>query len=310
MVLKIAVWFAVFLKILTECKSFAVSRKTGYEINNRRLFSCPEEINIINRIDEIMGKLRKIAVANQKGGVGKTTTVVNLAACLGEQGKRVLVIDADAQGNTTSGLGLEKNKLENTLYNVLLGEIKAEEAVYKTVADGVDVIPSNMDLSGAEIELIAADGREYIMKECISSMEKNYDFVIIDCPPSLGLVTLNALTAADTVLVPVQCEYFALEGMEQLFHTISLVQSRLNPSLEIEGVVFTMYDSRTNLSLEVVEEVKKVLSPSMYSAIIPRNVRLGEAPSYGLPITVYDTRSKGAESYRALAETVISKEWK
>ena len=215
MVLKIAVWFAVFLKIITECKSFDVSRKTGYEINNRRLFSYPEEINIINRIDEIMGKLRKIAVANQKGGVGKTTTVVNLAACLGEQGKRVLVIDADAQGNTTSGLGLEKNKLENTLYNVLLGEIKAEEAVYKTVADGVDVIPSNMDLSGAEIELIAADGREYIMKECISSMEKNYDFVIIDCPPSLGLVTLNALTAADTVLVPVQCEYFALEGMER-----------------------------------------------------------------------------------------------
>ncbi len=257
-----------------------------------------------------MSKLRIIAVANQKGGVGKTTTVVNLSACLAEQGKRVLVIDADAQGNTTSGLGLEKNNIENTLYNVLLGEISAEEALHETIADGVDLIPSNMNLSGAEIELISLDNREYIMKESIKELELNYDFVIIDCPPSLGLVTLNALTAADTVLVPVQCEYFALEGMEQLFHAIGLVQSRLNPSLEIEGVVFTMFDSRTNLSLEVVEEVKKVLKPSMYSSIVPRNVRLGEAPSYGLPITIYDSKSKGAESYRALAELVINKEWK
>lgn len=256
-----------------------------------------------------MSKVRIIAVANQKGGVGKTTTVVNLSACLAEQGKRVLVIDADAQGNTTSGLGLEKNNIENTLYNVLLGEISAEEALQETIADGVDLIPSNMNLSGAEIELVTLENREYIMKESIKDLEQNYDFVIIDCPPSLGLVTLNALTAADTVLVPVQCEYFALEGMEQLFHTIGLVQSRLNPSLEIEGVVFTMFDSRTNLSLEVVEEVKKVLKPSMYSSIIPRNVRLGEAPSYGLPITIYDSKSKGAESYRALAELVVSKEW-
>lgn len=256
-----------------------------------------------------MSKVRIIAVANQKGGVGKTTTVVNPSACLAEQGKRVLVIDADAQGNTTSGLGLEKNNIENTLYNVLLGEISAEEALQETIADGVDLIPSNMNLSGAEIELVTLENREYIMKESVKDLEQNYDFVIIDCPPSLGLVTLNALTAADTVLVPVQCEYFALEGMEQLFHTIGLVQSRLNPSLEIEGVVFTMFDSRTNLSLEVVEEVKKVLKPSMYSSIIPRNVRLGEAPSYGLPITIYDSKSKGAESYRALAELVVSKEW-
>lgn len=167
-----------------------------------------------------------------------------------------------------------------------------------------------MNLSGAEIELVALDEREYIMKECIKEIQDSYDYVLIDCPPSLGLVTLNALTAADTVLVPVQCEYFALEGMEQLFHTIGLVQNRLNPSLEIEGVVFTMFDSRTNLSLEVVDEVKKVLKPSMYSSIIPRNVRLGEAPSYGLPITIYDSKSKGAESYRALAEQVINKEWK
>lgn len=257
-----------------------------------------------------MNKVRIIAVANQKGGVGKTTTVVNLSACLAEQDKKVLVVDADAQGNTTSGLGLEKNKIENTLYNVLLGEISAKEALQETIADGVDLIPANMNLSGAEIELVALDEREYIMKECIKEIQDSYDYVLIDCPPSLGLVTLNALTAADTVLVPVQCEYFALEGMEQLFHTIGLVQNRLNPLLEIEGVVFTMFDSRTNLSLEVVDEVKKVLKPSMYSSIIPRNVRLGEAPSYGLPITIYDSKSKGAESYRALAEQVINKEWK
>ncbi len=257
-----------------------------------------------------MKKVRIIAVANQKGGVGKTTTVVNLSACLAEHGKKVLVIDADAQGNTTSGLGLEKNKIEKTLYNVLLGDIPAKEALQETIADNVDLIPSNMNLSGAEIELVDADNREYIMKESIKDIVEGYDFILIDCPPSLGLVTLNALTAADTVLVPLQCEYFALEGMEQLFHTISLVQKRLNPELEIEGVVFTMFDSRTNLSLEVVEEVKRVLKPSMYCAIIPRNVRLGEAPSYGLPITIYDTKSKGAESYRALAEQVIDKEWK
>ena len=256
-----------------------------------------------------MSKLRIIAVCNQKGGVGKTTTVVNLSACLAERGKKVLVVDADAQGNTTSGLGLEKNNIANTLYNVLLGEISAKDALQETIADDVDLIPSNMNLSGAEIELIGIDGREYIMKECIKEIQGNYDYVIIDCPPSLGLVTLNALTAADTVLVPVQCEYFALEGMEQLFHTIGLVQKRLNPALEVEGVVFTMFDSRTNLSLEVVEEVKKVLKPSMYSAIVPRHVRLGEAPSYGLPITIYDSKSKGAESYRELAEMVIDKEW-
>lgn len=257
-----------------------------------------------------MSKVRTIAVANQKGGVGKTTTVVNLSACLGEAGKKVLVVDADAQGNTTSGLGLEKNAVEKTLYNLLLGEISDKEAVYDTVAENVFIIPANMNLSGAEIELVSLEDREYIMKNCLSAIKEDYDFIIIDCPPSLGIVTINALAAADTVLVPVQCEYFALEGMEQLFHTISLVQSRLNPQLVIEGVAFTMFDSRTNLSLEVVEEVKKVLKPDMYSSIIPRNVRLGEAPSYGLPITIYDTKSKGAESYRELAEKVIDKEWK
>lgn len=257
-----------------------------------------------------MSKVRIIAIANQKGGVGKTTTVVNLSASLGEAGKKVLVIDADAQGNTTSGLGLEKNAINKTLYNVLLGEITPFEAVQETIADNVFIIPSNMNLSGAEIELVALEDREYIMKECISKVKNDYDYVLIDCPPSLGIVTVNALAAADTVLVPVQCEYFALEGMEQLFHTIGLVQSRLNPDLEVEGVAFTMFDSRTNLSLEVVEEVKKVLKSDMYSSIIPRNVRLGEAPSYGLPITIYDPKSKGAESYRELAEKVMDKEWK
>ena len=257
-----------------------------------------------------MSKVRVIAVVNQKGGVGKTTTVVNLSACLGEAGKKVLVIDADAQGNTTSGLGLEKNKLENTLYNVLLGEISISDAIQQTVAENVDIVPSNMNLSGAEIELVSLEDRESIVKENLSKIKNNYDFIVIDCPPSLGIVTINALVAADTVLVPVQCEYFALEGMEQLFHTIGLVQNNLNADLQIEGVVFTMYDSRTNLSIEVVEEVKKVLKPDKYSAIIPRNVRLGEAPSYGLPITIYDTKSKGAESYRLLAEMVIDKEWK
>lgn len=257
-----------------------------------------------------MSNVRIMAIANQKGGVGKTTTVVNLSACLGEVGKKVLVVDADAQGNTTSGLGLEKNSIEKTLYNLLLGEISTIDAIQETVADNVYIIPSNMNLSGAEIELVALEEREYIMRKCLSKAKEDYDFVIIDCPPSLGIVTINALAAADTVLVPVQCEYFALEGMEQLFHTITLVQSRLNPGLEIEGVAFTMFDSRTNLSLEVVEEVKKVLKPDMYSSIIPRNVRLGEAPSYGLPITIYDTKSKGAESYRELAEKVIDKEWK
>ena len=254
-----------------------------------------------------MGKLRKIAVANQKGGVGKTTTVVNLAACLGEQGKRVLVIDADAQGNTTSGLGLEKNKLENTLYNVLLGEIKAEEAVYKTVADGVDVIPSNMDLSGAEIELIAADGREYIMKECISSMEKNYDFVIIDCPPSLGLVTLNALTAADTVLVPVQCEYFALEGLGKLLNTIRMTQSKLNPQLQIEGFLLTMYDARLRLANQVAGEVREHFGDLAFQTIIQRNTRLSEAPSFGKPALLYDASSSGSVNYLNLAKEFIKK---
>ncbi len=256
-----------------------------------------------------MGRVRIIAVANQKGGVGKTTTSINLSACLAEAGKKVLVIDADPQGNTTSGLGLDKNDIEDTIYNIMLGEKTVTETIKKTCVEGLDIIPSNISLTGAEIELIGKDSREFILKESIEKISNNYDFILIDCPPSLNIITINALTASDTVLVPIQCEYFALEGLEQLLHTIGLVRDRLNPSLDIEGIVFTMFDARTNLSLQVVEEVKRSLGNNVYRSIIPRNVRLGEAPSHGLPITLYDGKSKGAESYRLLAEEVIDKEW-
>ena len=206
-----------------------------------------------------MGRVRVIAVTNQKGGVGKTTTAINLAACLSEEGKRVLIVDADPQGNTTSGLGLEKNNLELTIYQMFLEECSIREVMADTCVEGLKIIPSNMNLAGAEIELIGTKKREYILKENLGEVKSDFDFIIIDCPPSLNIITINALTAADTVLVPIQCEYFALEGLEQLLYTISLVKKRLNTALELEGVVFTMYDARTNLSLEVVEEVKKSL---------------------------------------------------
>ncbi len=251
---------------------------------------------------------RCIAVANQKGGVGKTTTTVNLSACLAQKGKRVLVIDSDPQGNTTSGLGVDKNAMELNFYNLLLGECYIEQVMTKTCVDNLSLIPSNINLAGAEIELITYDRREYILKKIIGNCKYLYDYIVIDCPPSLNILTINALTAADTVLVPIQCEYYALEGLSQLLHTVELVNKSLNPELKLEGVVFTMYDSRTNLSLQVVEEVKKTLGDSVYRSIIPRNVRLSEAPSYGMPITLYDARSKGAESYSMLAEEVISKE--
>lgn len=250
---------------------------------------------------------RVISVTNQKGGVGKTTTCINLSACLAEAGKKVLTIDADPQGNTSSGLGIEKDKLSKTLYNLLLGEIYIEQAIHKTIVENLSVIPSNMNLSGAEIELVSIDKREYILKKIIDNTKFLYDFVLIDCPPSLNLLTINALTASDSVLVPIQCEYFALEGLTQLLHTVGLVQKRLNPRLEIEGVVFTMYDARTNLSLQVIEEVKRHLPNNVYRSIIPRNVKLSEAPSHGLPITMYDGKSKGAESYILLAEEVMER---
>ena len=253
-----------------------------------------------------MGRI--IAVANQKGGVGKSTTAINLSACLAEKGKKVLAIDIDPQGNTTSGLGTDKNAVENTLYELLLGEAEIKDTIIKDVVENVDLIPSNVNLSGAEIELVGIDNKEYILKEITDKVKDNYDYIIIDCPPSLNMLTINALTAATSVLVPIQCEYYALEGLSQLIHTIDLVKDRLNNNLEIEGVVFTMYDARTNLSLQVVENVKENLQQNIYKTIIPRNVRLAEAPSYGQPITIYDPRSTGAESYRLLAEEVINRE--
>ena len=250
-----------------------------------------------------MGRI--IAVANQKGGVGKTTTSINLSACLAEAGQKVLVVDVDPQGNTTSGLGVDKNNVENTIYEMMLGECTVEESILKDVLENLDVMPSNVNLAGAEIDLIGVDEREYILQKAMEKVRDNYDFIIVDCPPSLSMLTVNAMTAADTVLVPIQCEYYALEGLSQLIHTINLVKQRLNPDLEMEGVVFTMYDARTNLSLQVVENVKENLKQTIYKTIIPRNIRLAEAPSHGIPINLYDPKSAGAESYRLLADEVI-----
>ena len=252
-----------------------------------------------------MGRI--IAIANQKGGVGKTTTAINLSSCLAEAGQKVLLVDCDPQGNATSGVGLEKGYIDKTVYELLIGECRVEECVIREALDYLDVLPSDVNLAGAEIELLDFDEKESILKTSLSSVEKYYDYVIIDCPPSLNLLTINALTAADTVLIPIQCEYYALEGLNQVLKTVNLVKKKLNPSLETEGVVFTMYDGRTNLSLEVVESVKSNLNQNIYKTNIPRNVRLAEAPSHGMPINLYDSRSTGAESYRLLAAEVMSR---
>ena len=246
-----------------------------------------------------------LAITNQKGGVGKTTTSVNLSACLAALGKKVLLLDIDPQGNATSGVGIDKKKIKHCIYDALINDVSVKKIIYKSNVEGLDVIPATIQLAGAEIELVPTLSREVRLKSIIDGVRKNYSYIIIDCPPSLGLLTLNALTAADIVLVPIQCEYYALEGLGQLVNTINLVKKHLNSKLKIRGVLLTMYDNRTNLSYQVAEEVRKYFGEIVFDAIIPRNVRLSEAPSYGESILTYDPRSKGAEVYKLLAEEVI-----
>ncbi len=253
-----------------------------------------------------LGKI--IAISNQKGGVGKSTTAINLTSCLSENDKKVLLVDIDPQGNTTSGFGIDKNEIENSIYDLLIGQCTAEEAILSMEYPKIDIITSNINLSGAEIELLEVENKEHILKNILDKIKDNYDYIYIDCPPALSVLTINALTAADAVLIPLQCEYYALEGIALLTNTISLVKEGLNPELEIDGVLFTMFDSRTKLANEVVENVKENLNAYIYETKIPRNVRLAEAPSYGLPINIYDPRSSGAESYKKLAEEVIKRE--
>lgn len=252
-----------------------------------------------------MGRI--IAVANQKGGVGKTTTSINLAAALAAKGKKVLLIDTDPQGNATSGFGVEKNDLEYTIYELILEECGIRDCIIEDVLPNISIIPSNVNLAAAEIELINVDRKEYILKNEIDYVSDKYDYIIIDCPPSLNMLTINSMTTANSILVPIQCEFYALEGLSQLIHTVNLVKERLNPSLEMEGVVFTMYDSRTNLSTQVVENVKSNLKSYIFESMIPRNVRLAEAPSFGMPIINYDPKSTGADAYMSLAEELLGK---
>lgn len=253
-----------------------------------------------------MGKT--LAIANQKGGVGKTTTSVNLSACLATLGCRVLLVDTDPQGNATSGVGVDKGEVDECIYDVLVEDIEAQKVIKKTAIENLDVIPSTIQLAGAEIELVPTISREIRLKRALEKVQDQYDFIVIDCPPSLGLLTINALTASDAVIIPVQCEYYALEGLSQLLNTVRLVQKHLNNHLAIEGVLLTMLDARTNLGIQVIDEVKKYFQDKVYHTIIPRNVRLSEAPSHGKPIITYDAKSKGAEVYLEFAKEVMMNE--
>ena len=248
---------------------------------------------------------RTIAIANQKGGVGKTTTSVNLSACLAYLGKKTLLIDIDPQGNASSGVGINKKEIEGCIYDVIIDDEPMTAYIHETKVDNLSIVPATMSLAGAEIELVSAISREVRLKRALDEIKNDYDFIIIDCPPSLGLLTINALTASDGVLIPVQCEYYALEGLSQLLSTVRLVQKHLNKDLVIEGVLLTMLDARTNLGLQVIEEVKKYFRDKVYKTIIPRNVRLSEAPSHGKPIILYDAKSRGSETYLELAREVI-----
>ena len=253
-----------------------------------------------------MGKI--IAVANQKGGVGKTTTAINLSAALAQEGKKILVVDIDPQGNCTSGFGIDKNKQENTVYELPDAVYNQGLPIIRGIMEGIDLIAANVNLAASEIELIGIPRKEFILRDALDYIRDDYDYIIMDCPPSLNILTVNAMVAADSVIVPIQCEYYALEGLSQLIHTINLVKARLNRKLDIEGIVFTMFDARTNLSAQVVENVKEHVEQHIYETVIPRNIRLAEAPSYGEPITVYDKRASGAEAYRSLAKEVIEKD--
>ena len=248
-----------------------------------------------------------IVITSGKGGVGKTTTTINLSAALAEKGKKVLMIDLDPQGNASSGLGVNKDELEQSIYQLMIGTNSFDECVQKNVLENLDVLPANVNLAGVEIETLDMEDRNYILSKEIDKVKDRYDYILIDCPPSLNSLTINSMTTADSVLVPIQCEFYALEGLSQLIYTIDLVKDRLNPNLKMDGVVFTMYDARTNLSLQVIENVRENLNQKIYNTIIPRSVRLAEAPSYGLPINIYDRKSTGAKAYRALAEEIIEK---